>query len=112
MKPWPDTLSRFRKYVNSKDLTFIKEGVFEGATEDPGDLDGVQVGGLARLLDPEDGVDGHLGEEVLVLAEDLGGERRLGDVDEVLAELVGVLAVVGGGVHQGLPRHLGGHTPS
>ena len=81
-------------------LTLIQEGVFERAAGHPGDLDGVEV---AALLQPDDGVDRHLGEVVLVLRQDLGAERGAGDVHEVLAEGRLVAAVVLGARDQGLP---------
>ena len=81
-------------------LTLVQEGVFERAAGNPGDLDGVEV---AALLQPEHGVDRHLGEVVLVLRQNLGAERGARDVHQVLPEGRFVAAVVLCARVQGLP---------
>jgi len=68
-------------------------------------LDVLEVGGS---LETEDGVNGKVGKVVLVLREDLGGERGAGNVEEVLAELDGVGVVVDGRGSERVEGSLGG----
>lgn len=53
-------------------------------------MDGVQVPGA---LQPDDGVHRQLGEVVFVMSQQFGGQRRPGDVQEVLLETGGVVAM-------------------
>lgn len=80
---WPRTPA-------AADLTFVQVGVGQAAAELLDDVDGVQVPGA---LQPHDGVHRQLGEVVLVVRQQLGGQRRAGDVQEVLLEAGRVVAM-------------------
>lgn len=71
-------------------LTFIQVRVRQAAAELLDDVDGVQVPGA---LQPDDGVHRQLGEVVFVMSQQFGGQRRPGDVQEVLLETGGVVAM-------------------
>lgn len=57
-------------------------------------MDGLQVSGA---LQPHDGVHGQLGKVVLVVGEQLGGQRGAGNVQQVLLEASCIVAVAGRG---------------
>lgn len=71
------------------------------------DLDVLEVGGS---LETEDGVDGEVGKVVLVLGENLGGESRASNVEQILAELGCVLGVVDRAGLESLERGLGSNA--
>ena len=82
----------------------IEERLLEAAPLDLDDLDGVQAAGA---LQTQHGVHRELGEVVLVLREDLGGQGGPGDVHQVLSEGSLVRGVVGGGSLEGRQCNLG-----
>ena len=82
----------------------VKEGFLEAASLDLNDLDSVKTAGAFQ---PQHSVHCELGEVVLVLAEDLGGQGGPGDVHEVLPESHLVLGVVGSRCLQGRQGYLG-----
>lgn len=69
--------------VTSRALTFVQVGVGEAAAELLDDVDGVQVSGA---LQPHDGVHSQLGEVIFVVSQQFGGQRRPGDVQQILLE--------------------------
>lgn len=71
-------------------LTFVQVGVCEAAPQLLDDVDGLQVPGA---LQPHDGVHGQLGEVVLVVGQEFGGQRGAGDVQQVLLETGRVVAM-------------------
>lgn len=71
-------------------LTFIQVRVRQAATELLDDVDGVQVPGA---LQPYDGVHRQTGEVIFVMSQQFGGQGRPGDVQEVLLETRGVVAM-------------------
>ena len=71
--------------------TFIQERLLQGSSLDLCNLNGIEVAGA---LQSEDGIHRQLGEEILVLAQDLGGQSCPGDVHQILPEQILVLAVV------------------
>lgn len=70
-------------------LTFIQVGVGEAGAQLLDHVDGLQVAGA---LEAQHGVDGQVGEVVLVVREQLGGQRGAGDVQQVLLEAARVVA--------------------
>ena len=72
------------------------------------DLDVLEVGSTAEA---EDGVDGQVGEVVLLVSEELGAERRPGDLEQDVAELGLVVRHVDGGRLEGLPGVRSGEAP-
>lgn len=121
----------------SRGLTFVQVGVGEAAPQLLDDVDGLQVPGA---LQPHDGVNRQLGEVVLVMSQQFGGQRGAGDVQQVLLETSRVVAtetgedgrhlavelrlintesclqvnspVVGGGLLQSLSGRLSGLPPA
>lgn len=79
-------------------LTFIQVRVRQAAAELLDDVDGVQVPGA---LQPDDGVHRQLGEVIFVMSQQFGGQRRPGDVQEVLLETEGVVAMETAGEEKG-----------
>lgn len=71
-------------------LTFIQVRVRQAAAELLDDVDGVQVPGA---LQPYDGVHRQPGEVLLVMSQQFGGQGRPGDVQQVLLETSGVVAM-------------------
>lgn len=80
--------------MTSHILTFVQVGVGETAAQLLDDVDGLQVSGA---LQPHDGVDGQLGEVIFVVSQQFGGQRRPGDVQQVLLETSRVVATETGG---------------
>lgn len=80
--------------MTSSVLTFVQVGVGEAAAQLLDDVDGLQVPGA---LQPHDGVDGQLGEVIFVVSQQFGGQRRPGDVQQVLLETSRVVATETGG---------------
>lgn len=74
----------------SLSYTFIKVGVDEAAPQFLDDVNGLQV---PRALEPHNGLHGQLGEVVLVVGQQLGGERGAGNIQQVLLELHWVVAI-------------------
>lgn len=79
-------------------LTFIQVGVRQAAAQLLDDVDGVQVPGA---LQPDDGVHRQLGEVLLVMSQQFGGQRGPGDVQEVLLETGGLVAMETAGEERG-----------
>lgn len=71
-------------------LTFIQVGVRQAAAQLLDDVDGVQVPGA---LQPDDGSHRQPGEVIFVMSQQFGGQGRPGDVQEVLLEARGVVAM-------------------
>mmetsp|Transcript_6458 Transcript_6458/g.17792 ORF Transcript_6458/g.17792 Transcript_6458/m.17792 type:complete len:494 (-) Transcript_6458:201-1682(-) len=84
-------------------VALLQEGVGELAAAHLEDLDALQV---EAALDARHRVHGQLGEELLLVEDQLGGERRARDVHQVLAEGHRVGGVVHGGGLERLARHL------
>lgn len=82
-------------------LTFVQVGVGEAASELLDDVDGLQVSGA---LQPHDGVDGQIGEMIFVVSQQFGGQRRPGDVQQVLLETGRVVAMETGWTGRGRRR--------
>ena len=72
-----------------EDKPLVEERVAEGPSRFLQDVDGVQgrrAHAVLRPLQPQDRVDGQLGEVVPVVGQDLGGERRPRDAQQRVAE--------------------------
>ena len=82
----------------------VEERFLEAASLDLDDLYGVKTAGAFQ---PQHSVHCELGEVVLVLAEDLGGQGCPGDVHEVLPESHLVIRVVGSRGLKGRQGYLG-----
>ena len=70
-------------------LTLVQVGVRQAAAQLLDDVDGVQVAGA---LQPDDGVHRQLGKVLFVVGQQFGGQRRPGDVQQVLLETGRVVA--------------------
>lgn len=81
--------------MTSHGLTFVQVGVGEAASQLLDDVDGLQVSGA---LQPHDSVHSQLGEVIFVVSQQFGGQRRPGDVQQVLLETSRVVAMVTGGM--------------
>lgn len=81
--------------MTSHVLTFVQVGVGEAASQLLDDVDGLQVSGA---LQPHDGAHGQLGEVIFVVSQQFGGQRRPGDVQQVLLETSRVVAMETGGM--------------
>ncbi len=64
--------------------TFVQVGVGEAAAQLLDDMDGLQV---ARSSESEHSLHRQLGEVILVVRQQLGGERGARDVHQILLEL-------------------------
>lgn len=92
-------VSRTRRLADDiTGLTFVQVRVRQVAAQLLDDVDGVQVPGA---LQAHDGVHRQPGEVVFVMSQQFGGQRRPGDVQQVLLEAGGVVAMETAGEEKG-----------